>query len=105
MRRILIERARRKQAAKYGGGWKRVDLETIDAPTQADEDTLMRVNDALERLTLEDPKAAELVKLRFFTGLTVEEAALALGVTDRTAHRYWRYARMWLHNELGDPDQ
>jgi len=101
MRRVLIDRARRKQAARYGGGWRRVELAMIDAPAQADEDTLLRVNEALEALARENAKVSELVKLRFFAGLGVEEAALALGVTDRTARNYWRFARAWLHDELG----
>jgi len=100
MRRILIERARRKQAAKYGGGWKRVELETLNTPAQADEDMLLLVNESLEALARENAKVAELVKLRFFAGMGVEEAALALGVTDRTARNYWRFARAWLHDEL-----
>lgn len=100
MRRILIDRARQKQAVKRGGDWQRVELETIDVPAQADEDMLLWVNDSLEALAREDARAAELVKLRFFAGLSVEDAALALGVTDRTARRYWRFARAWLFEEL-----
>jgi RNA polymerase sigma factor (TIGR02999 family) len=101
MRRVLIDRARRRQADRRGGRWRRVALETIDAPAQADEDVLLGVHGALEALALEDARAAELVKLRFFAGLGVEEAALALGVTDRTARRYWRFARAWLYERLG----
>jgi len=100
MRRILIERARRKQAAKYGGGWKRVELETINTPEQADEDMLLLVHESLEALAGENAKVAELVKLRFFAGMGVEEAALALGVSDRMARNYWRFARAWLQDEL-----
>ncbi len=100
MRRILIDRVRQKHAAKHGGGYQRMDVEAIDIPARADEDTLLWVNDALDTLHREDARVAELVKLRFFTGLSVEEAALALGVTDRTARRYWRFARAWLHDEL-----
>jgi len=100
MHRILIERARRKQAAKHGGSWKRVDLEQIDAPAKATEDTLLLVNESLDALARENAKVAELVKLRFFTGMGVEEAALVLGVTDRTARNYWRFARAWLRDEL-----
>lgn len=101
MRRVVIDRARRRRADRRGGGWRRVALETIDAPAQANEDVLLRVHGALEALALEDARAAELVKLRFFAGLGVEEAALALGVTDRTARRYWRFARAWLYDRLG----
>ena len=103
MRRILIDHARRKSARKHGGGLERVDLEQIDMPTRAEDDTLLRVNETLEALAGEDPKAAELVKLRFFGGLSVEEAAGVLGVTDRTARRYWRFARAWLLDALSGP--
>jgi len=100
MRRILIDHARRKSARRHGGGMKRVDVEQIDLPAKADDDTLLDVNESLDALAGEDPKAAELVKLRFFGGLSVEEAALILGVTDRTARRYWRFARAWLLDAL-----
>lgn len=100
MRRILIDRARRRQSAKHGGGWERLDLDQIDAPDTATDPLLGRVGEAVEKLALEDPRAAQLVTLRFFAGLSVEEAALALGVTDRTARRDWRFARAWLHDEL-----
>jgi RNA polymerase sigma factor (TIGR02999 family) len=100
MRRILIDHARGKAAGKRGGGLERVDLEQIDVPAQADEDTLLRVSDAMEALAREDAVVAELVKLRFFAGLSVQEAALALGVSDRTARRYWRFGRVYLYEEL-----
>ena len=100
MRRILIDHARRKSARRHGGGLERVSLEQIDVPEQANEDTLLRIDEALRALARDDPKAAELVKLRFFSGMRVEEAALALGVTDRTARRYWRFARAWLRDHL-----
>ncbi len=100
MRRILIDHARRKSARKHGGGLQRVDLERIDIPAKADDDTLLDINERLGDLAQEDPKAAELVKLRFFGGLSVEEAAQAMGVTDRTARRHWRFARAWLRDAL-----
>jgi len=103
MRRILIDHARRKSARKHGGRHERVDLEQIDVPARAADDTLLRVNECLEALAREDAKAAELVKLRFFGGLSVEEAAGVLGVTDRTARRYWRFARAWLLDALSGP--
>ena len=103
MRRILIDHARRKSARKHGGNLERVDLEQIDLPTRAEDDTLLRVNDSLDALAREDPKAAELVKLRFFGGLSVEESAGVLGVSDRTARRYWRFARAWLVDALSGP--
>ncbi|HTL56906.1 MAG TPA: ECF-type sigma factor [Candidatus Limnocylindrales bacterium] len=111
MRRVLIDHARRKSARKHGGGLGRVDLEQIDVPARAEDETLLRVNESLDALAREDAKAAELVKLRFFVGLSVEEAAGVLGVTDRTARRYWRFARAWLLDALsglpkgGDPER
>lgn len=100
MRRILIERARRKSAEKRGGKWERIDLDKVEIAAEADDDTLLLVNEALEKLAMEDPKAAEIVKLRFFAGLTLDEAGQLLGVTDRTAKRYWAYARAWLFDEM-----
>jgi RNA polymerase sigma factor (TIGR02999 family) len=100
MRRILIERARRKSAHRHGGGLERVDLDQIDLPEKASDDLLLRVDTALEGLSREDARAAELVKLRFFAGLTMEQAAQALGITDRTARRDWRFARAWLFDAL-----
>jgi len=100
MRRILIDRARRKSARRHGGGLERVDLDHIDVPEEATDDLLLLVNTALESLAREDTRAAALVKLRFFAGLSAEQAALALGVTDRTARRDWRFARAWLFDAL-----
>ena len=100
MRRILIDHARRKSAGRHGGGLTRVDLAQIEVPARADGDTLLGINEHLEALACEDPKSAELVKLRFFGGLTVEETAQAMGVTERTARRYWRFARAWLRDAL-----
>jgi RNA polymerase sigma factor (TIGR02999 family) len=100
MRRILIDRARRKGAGKRGGDWQRIDLDKVDIAAEADDDTLLLVNEALEKLAKEDANAAELAKLRFFGGLTLEEAAHVLGVTERTANRYWAFARVWLFDEM-----
>jgi len=100
MRRILIERARRKGSGKRGGGWQRIDLDKVDIAAEADDDTLLLVDEALEKLALEDASAAEMAKLRFFVGLTLEEAAQVLGVTKRTADRYWAFARVWLFDEI-----
>jgi len=100
MRRILIERARRKGAGKRGGDWQRIDLDKVDIAAEADDDTLLLVNEALEKLSQEDASAAEIAKLRFFGGLTLEEAGQVLGVTDRTAKRYWAFARVWLFDEM-----
>jgi RNA polymerase sigma factor (TIGR02999 family) len=100
MRRILIERARRKSAEKRGGDWQRIDLDRVEIAAKADDDTLLLVNEALEKLATEDASAAEIAKLRFFGGLTLEEAGQVMGVTDRTAKRYWAYARAWLFDEM-----
>jgi RNA polymerase sigma factor (TIGR02999 family) len=100
MRRILIERARSKAAIKRGAGWERVNLEKVDVAADASSDTLLFVNEALEKLGREDPKAAELVKLRFFGGLTLEEAGEVLGFSERTAKRLWAFARAWLFQEM-----
>jgi RNA polymerase sigma factor (TIGR02999 family) len=100
MRRILIERARRKGAEKRGGERRRVDLDQVDLAGDANDDTLLLVNEALEKLAEEDARAAEITKLRFFGGLTLEEAGQVLGITDRTAKRYWAFARAWLFDEM-----
>jgi RNA polymerase sigma factor (TIGR02999 family) len=100
MRRILIDRARRKHALKRGAGAERIDLDQVDVAAEADEETLLRVNEALERLAAHDAEAAELVKLRFFVGLGYEEAAGLLGISERSAKRVWTFARAWLYREL-----
>lgn len=104
MRRILIDNARRKNAKKHGAGLERVELDDADAAAKADNTTLLLINDALEMLAIEDPEAAELVKLRFFVGFTNEQAAQALGISERTAKRYWTFARAWLYDHLGRSD-
>jgi RNA polymerase sigma factor (TIGR02999 family) len=97
MRRILIDRARHKQTRKAGGGHLRLDLEGIEpALGEGDDDRLLALDEALGRLEAEDPRKAELVKLRFFAGLTSEQAAAALGVSTSTAEKDWAYARSWL---------
>jgi RNA polymerase sigma factor (TIGR02999 family) len=97
MRRILIDRARHKQTHKAGGGRRRVDLDDIEpAPDEENGDRLLALDDALRQLEAEDPRKAELVKLRFFAGLTAEQAAAALGVSTSTAEKDWAYARSWL---------
>ena len=103
MRRILIEHARRKNAVKRGGEFERVHFDNIEAALVGEGGDFLRLNEALEKLEREDPAAAQLVKLRFFTGLTNEEAGAILGVTDRTAKRYWTFARAWLFQELRAP--
>ena len=100
MRRILIDRARRKHALKRGAGAERVNLDRVDVADEADPDTLIGVNDALEKLALQDAQAARLVKLRFFAGLEYTEAAEVLGISERSAKRCWSFARAWLFREL-----
>lgn len=102
MRRILIEQARRRLTAKRGGGQEAVDLDevVIESPAARDEQ-LLAVDDALEKLSRVDPRKAELVRLRYFVGLSFEEAATALGIGVPTAKQWWTYARAWLPVELG----
>jgi RNA polymerase sigma factor (TIGR02999 family) len=100
MRRILIENARRKGRLKRGGEWERVGLEKLDVAVTSDDDTLLAVHDALNKLAGEDPVGAKLIELRFFGGLSNVEAAKVLGLAERTAKRTWTYARAWLHEEL-----
>ena len=100
MRRILVNHARDKGRLKRGQGWNRVDLDSVAVADQAADDEVIALDEALERLALQNPPCAELVKLRFFTGLTMEEAAAALGIAPRTAHRYWVFARAWLFDAL-----
>jgi RNA polymerase sigma factor (TIGR02999 family) len=100
MRRILINRARDKGRQKRGGERQRVDLEHLAIADQASHEELIALDEALQRLQRENPPCAELVKLRFFTGLTMDEAAAALAISARTAHRYWAFARAWLYDAL-----
>ena len=100
MRRLLIENARRKRSLKRGGDFERVDWSRVRLAIEADDERLLALNSALERLERDDPQAAALVKLRFFAGLTGPEAARALGIAERTAGRLWAYARAWLYREL-----
>ena len=100
MRRILIDRAREKRSEKRGGDRKRLDVDADDLATEATPDQLLALDDALAKLTRDDPAAARLVELRYFAGLTVDEAGKALGISTATAYRHWNYARAWLHGEL-----
>jgi RNA polymerase sigma factor (TIGR02999 family) len=105
MRRILVDNARRLGRAKHGGDRKRVDLEQNCLGENAPGDDLVALDEALTRLAAEDPEKAEVVKLRYFAGLSVEETAAALGISTATAKRRWRYARAWLYSALTDPPQ
>jgi len=101
MRRILVERARRRNALKHGGGAERVSLDEIEIPIGiADDERLLAVDEALEKLAAVEPGEAELVKLRYFTGLSFEEAAAVLGITVAAAKEKWAYARAWLAVKL-----
>jgi RNA polymerase sigma factor (TIGR02999 family) len=100
MRRILIDNARRKRALRHGGGQQRVDILEQDIAANASDEQLLAINEAVDKLAAQDKQKAELVKLRFFVGLTIEEAADILGISVPTAKRYWTYARAWLHAEI-----
>jgi RNA polymerase sigma factor (TIGR02999 family) len=101
MRRILIEQARRKARVKRGGGAARLNLDDLVISAAPPHDDILDVDEALDRLAAAAPRAAELVKLRFYAGLTGAEAAAALGVAPRTADALWAYARAWLYDYLG----
>jgi RNA polymerase sigma factor (TIGR02999 family) len=100
MRRILIENARRKRAARHGGGQARLDINKIEIATTAPDDELLAVSDALEKFAARDAQKVELVKLRYFAGFTTEEAAEILGISVPTADRWWNYSRAWLFEEI-----
>jgi RNA polymerase sigma factor (TIGR02999 family) len=107
MRRILIERARAKGRQKRGGRLHRLDIDDVALATKVTPDQLLAVDEALSKLAREDPRGAELVTLRYFAGLSVDEAGKVLGISTTTAYRHWNYARAWLHAELagGGPSQ
>jgi RNA polymerase sigma factor (TIGR02999 family) len=100
MRRILIDRARRKQAQRHGGEFERVDFDGLDIAAPDPDDQLLAVHDALEKFAEAHPVQAELVKMRYFAGLTVEEAAQLLEISVSTAKNYWNFSRAWLFNEI-----
>jgi RNA polymerase sigma factor (TIGR02999 family) len=100
MRRILIDRARRKRSRRRGGGQKRQTLDHVEIAIPESSLDVLALNEALERFARIDPLKANLVKLRYFAGLTIPQAAQALGISPTTADRYWSYARAWLHAEL-----
>ena len=100
MRRILIENARRKGAARHGGGMARLDIQEIEIGAAGTDDELVAVHEALDKLAARDKEKAELVKLRYFAGLTTAEAADVLGISVPTADRWWNYSRAWLFEEI-----
>jgi RNA polymerase sigma factor (TIGR02999 family) len=100
MRRILIDSARRKQAARHSGGKQRLDIEEIEIVAPAKEDELLAINEALEEMGTVDKQKAELVKLHYFVGLTMEECADVLSISVPTARRWWNYSRAWLYQKI-----
>jgi RNA polymerase sigma factor (TIGR02999 family) len=100
MRRILVENARRKKREKHGGGLKRLDIAKLDVALSTDDETILLVNEALEKLMQIDAMGAKLIQLRFFAGFPNIQAAQILGIPERTAKRTWAYARAWLHEEI-----
>lgn len=98
MRRILIDSARRKARIKHGGGKERINLDDLDLATALPDEKFLLMDEALERLRAEDPETAQVVILKFFGGLTIEEIVQCLGSSDRTVRRQWNYARAWLYN-------
>ena len=104
MRRILVDKARRKRRAKHGGDRRRIDLEEAAVVESARCDDLLALDEALTKLAAEDPAKADLVKLRYFGGFAVDEAAELLGISRATAKRYWTYARAWLYAEISDAE-
>jgi RNA polymerase sigma factor (TIGR02999 family) len=105
MRRILIESARRKQRLKRGGDRQRVDLSDACLAIEAPADDLVALDEALEELSEEEKEIVELVKLSYFAGLTLEQAGNTLGLSRRTAYRYWAYARAWLHKRITEGEE
>jgi RNA polymerase sigma factor (TIGR02999 family) len=101
MRRILIDRARRKLAARHGAGAEHLDADEIEIAAPGKDDELLAVHEALDQLAAHDARKAEVVKLRYFAGLSIDEAADVLGISAPTAKRDWTYARAWLFREIG----
>ena len=100
MRRILIDRARRKRARRHGGGQEHADVDEVEIAAPQLEEEMLDVDEALEKFAREEPLKAELVKLRYFAGLTIEETAQVLGLSPATAKRHWTFARAWLYAEV-----
>lgn len=105
MRRILVDNARRKRAQKHGGKFERVEMPEIASAAAANDDQVLAVSEALDRFAAQDKQKAELVKLRYFVGMTIEEAAEAMGISAPTAKRHWAYARAWLAQEISSSAQ
>ena len=104
MRDILVERARSKAGPKRGGGRRRVVLDEAVALTEPPPEEVLALHEALEELEKEDPLKAQIVNLRYFTGMSMQETAAVLGLSERTAHRHWRFTKAWLKSRLGEPE-
>jgi RNA polymerase sigma factor (TIGR02999 family) len=100
MRRILVDAARTHSARKRGGAWKRIDLNSVELAQRAAPDDLLELDDTLDKLARQDPAASQIVKLRFFAGLSIDQAGEMLGLSRTTAYERWAFARAWLYNEL-----
>jgi RNA polymerase sigma factor (TIGR02999 family) len=100
MRRLLVEKARRKKRVRHGGGRHRIDLDTELYVSNEADDSLLALDEAVSRLAAEEPETAEVVKLRYFAGLTIEQTAAAMNISVRTVNRHWTYARAWLYEQL-----
>lgn len=105
MRRILIDKARRKRAVRHGGAQQRVDFEEMELASPAPDDQLLAMDEALDKLASQHPRQAELVKLRYFVGMTLQEAAEVLGISADTAKDYSAHARAWLFREMSNPSR
>ena len=105
MHDVLVEQARRKASLRRGGAWGRLDLADLSLPTEATPQALLALDEALERLAASEPRKAELVRLRFFVGLSEEETAEALEISVRTVRRDWRFVRAWMYEALDDAPQ
>ena len=100
MRHILVDNARRKQRAKHGGNQQRLDVDAIEIALEVDDEKLLQVHEALDKLVLEDPVKAEVVKLHYFVGLTHAESAQVLNISEKTVRRHWNFARVWLYHAI-----
>lgn len=100
MRRILVDAARSRAARKRGGAWRRIDLNSVELASHSEPDDLLTLDDTLEKLARHDSQAAEFAKLRFFSGLSIEQAGEILGLSRTTAYERWTYIRAWLYSEL-----
>ncbi|MHC4207797.1 MAG: sigma-70 family RNA polymerase sigma factor, partial [Planctomycetota bacterium] len=104
MRRILVDKARRKRGMRHGGKHKKIDMNDVFLTIEEPKDDILAVNEALDKLANEDSKLAEVIKLRYFGGLTLDQIAAIMGIGRRTADRYWALGRAWLYQEISQPE-